>query len=46
MRTNVRVRWNLRSNVIEGNTPTRGETIVLLLGESAGGRLMRESGGP
>ena len=40
---NVRVRWNLHSNAIEGNTLTHGETIVLLLlGEAVGGRLMRE----
>ena len=40
---NVRIRWNVHSNAIEGNTLTHGETIVLLLlGESVGGRLMRE----
>ena len=40
---NVRVRWNLHTNAIEGNTLTHGETIVLLLlGEAVGGRLMRE----
>ncbi len=40
---NVRIRWNVHSNTIEGNTLTHGETIVLLLlGEAVGGRLMRE----
>lgn len=40
---NVRIRWNLHSNAIEGNTLTHGETIVLLLlGEAVGGRLMWE----
>lgn len=40
---NVRIRWNLHSNAIEGNTLTHGETIILLLlGEAVGGRLMRE----
>ena len=40
---NVRIRWNVHSNAIEGNTLTHGETIVLLLlGEAVGGRLMRE----
>lgn len=40
---NARVRWNMHSNAIEGNTLTHGEIIILLLlGESVGGRLMRE----
>ena len=40
---NVRVRWNVHSNALEGNTLSHSDTVVLLLlGEAVGGHRMRE----